>query len=58
MIKNISKLEVKVSDRMYTLLCECDSPLVEVQEALLLMGGLIVQKLKDAEKPAEDENVQ
>lgn len=34
MIKNISKLECKIGERVYQLLCDMDSPLNEVKEAL------------------------
>jgi hypothetical protein len=59
MIKNISKLEVKIGERIYTLLCECDSPLGEVHDSLSSMKGFIIQKIQEAEKrPQEVDNVQ
>jgi len=34
MLKNISKLECKVNERTFQFLCDSDSPLSEVKEAL------------------------
>ncbi len=34
MLKNISRLENKINDKTYQFLCDMDSPLPEVKEAL------------------------
>jgi len=34
MLKNISKMEVKVGEKIYQFLCEMDSSLTDVKEAL------------------------
>ncbi len=56
MIKNISKLEVKIGERIYALLCECDSPLGEVHDALSAMKVFIIQKIQEAEALPQKED--
>jgi hypothetical protein len=59
MIKNISKLETKIGERTYTLLCECESPLGEVHDALSFMKGFVIQKIQEAQQiPQEVAHVQ
>lgn len=53
MIKNISKFEIKIGERIYQLLCEIDSPLGEVHDALSAMKGFIIQKIREAEEPLQ-----
>ena len=47
MIKNLNALEIKVGERIYKLLCDVDSPLGEVHDALLQMKGFIVKTIND-----------
>ena len=42
MIKNIVKLEHKIGERVYHLLCDNDSPISEVKEALAQFLGYAV----------------
>jgi len=56
MIKNISKFEIKIGERVYALLCEIDSPLGEVHDALSAMKGFIIQKIQEAEAPPKQED--
>lgn len=50
MLNNVSKMEVKIGERIYQLLCDIDSPLGEVHDALSAMKGFVIQKMQDAEK--------
>ena len=43
MIKNISKIEVVVGEKTYQLLCELDSPIEHVKEAIFQMGKFVGQ---------------
>jgi molybdopterin-guanine dinucleotide biosynthesis protein A len=46
MIKNRTIIEVEVKGREYQLVCCCDSPLTEVQEALTLIQNYVQERLK------------
>jgi len=48
MLKNLARLEHKVGDRVYHLLCDNDSPIVEVKDALTQFLGYAVQVEKMA----------
>ena len=57
MLKNISKLEHKIEDRVYQFVCECDAPLGEVHDALVKMKAYVVsriQEIQKAEEPKEE----
>ena len=54
MLKNLSKLEVKVGDKVYQLLCEMDSPLEHVKEALFQFSKF-VGHVEDQVKSAQAE---
>ena len=62
MLKNISKLEVKIGERLYHFICDSDSPLGEVHDAVAKMKDFVVnmiveQQNKDNEnKPAVEAN--
>lgn len=60
MFKNITKLEITVNDKNYQLLCDQDSPLDHVKEALfqfLKFIGQIEDNIKNAQAQAKtDEN--
>ena len=49
MLKNISKLEVKINEKVYQFLCDMDSPLEHVKEALFQFSKYAGQ-LEDAIK--------
>lgn len=58
MLKNLSKLEVQVGEKVYQLLCDMDSPLEHVKEALFQFQKYIGQiednvKAQQAQKEAE-----
>ena len=59
MIKTLARMEHKIGERLYHLLCDSDSPLVEVKEALCkFMGNVSVIEeaaLKAAEKAKAEE---
>lgn len=52
MLKNISKLEVHIGERSYQFLCDMDSPIGEVHDALASMKDFVIQKINEAEKSA------
>lgn len=57
MLKNISKLEIVIGEKVYQLLCEVDSPLEHVKEALFQFGkfvGHIEDSVKKAETAVEN----
>lgn len=58
MIKNISRLEHKVGERVFHLLCDSDSPLNEVKESLLQFVALVdkIQEEADNKIKLESEN--
>lgn len=53
MITNVSRIEVKIGERIYHLLCAVDSPLGEVHDALSAMKALVIKKMEELEKPLE-----
>jgi len=61
MLKNLARLEHKVGDRVYHLLCDNDSPITEVKEAITQFLGYVVhiekmaaESQKSAETPQEE----
>lgn len=52
MIKNLTALEIKSSERIYRLLCEVDSPLGEVYDVLCQMQAFVVTKINETHKVA------
>lgn len=55
MLNNIAKLEVKIGERAYQLLCEVDSPIGEVHDVLSQMKLYVINKMKEAELPKEND---
>lgn len=56
MIKNISRLEHKIGDRVYQVLCDTESPLAELKEALcqfLKFVGQVEDHVKAQQAQAE-----
>lgn len=60
MLKNISRLECKIGEKIYHLTCDSDSPLVEVKEAIFQFSKYIghvedqIKANEDAKKVQED----
>lgn len=55
MLNNISKLEIKINERVYQFICDMDSPLGEVHDALSGMKAFVIQKMQEIEKKPEIE---
>jgi hypothetical protein len=43
MLSNISKIEIKVGEKVYQLLCDLDSPIEHVKEAIFQFGKFVGQ---------------
>jgi hypothetical protein len=57
MLKNLVKLEKKVGERVYQMICDPDSPLGEIHDALHEMKDYVVKKMNEiheAQKKPED----
>jgi hypothetical protein len=52
-ILNRTILEVKIGDRFYNLECTPDSPLPEINQALVMMNNYIVSRMEEAKKNSE-----
>lgn len=48
MIKNITRLEHKIGERVFHLMCEADSPISEVKDALFIFVSHVTQIEKAA----------
>ena len=61
MLKNIVKLEVQVAEKVYHLLCDSDSPIPHVKEALFRLNSIIAgieqENAKNNSKEEEKEEV-
>ena len=58
MLKNISKLEVKIGEKLYQLLCDSDSPLEHVKECLFQFQkyiGQVEDHVKSQQQQSEEE---
>lgn len=53
MLKNISKLEVKINERTYQLLCDMESPVYDCRQALDQFDNFLQQLEENAKKAAE-----
>ncbi len=53
MLKNVTKLEVKIGERLYHFLCEVDSPIGEVHDVLSSMKAFVIQRMQEAQKAQE-----
>lgn len=58
MLENISKLECKIGERTYQLLCKMDSPLHELKEALFEFSKFIGQVEDRAKAQQEAERIE
>ncbi len=55
MLKNIVRLEVRVAEKIYHLLCDNDSPINDVKEAIFQFTKIVCdieEKIKESQKPA------
>ena len=55
MLKNITRIEHKIGDRLYHLTCDQDSPISEVKDALCQFMGQVTQienRIKEAQAQA------
>lgn len=50
MISNITKIEVKIGERVYQFLCANDSPVGEVHDAVCAMKSFVIQRINEADK--------
>lgn len=50
MLSNITKLEVQIGEKRYQFICDNDSPIGAVHDAITAMKSYIVQKINEAEK--------
>ena len=53
MLKNISKLEIQIAEKVYQLLCDSDSPIHHVKEALFQFQKYIGHIEDKAKEQAE-----
>jgi hypothetical protein len=54
MLNTISKLEVKIGERVYQLLCQIDSPIGEVHDALSQMKLFVINRMKEVEISSQE----
>ena len=52
MLKNITKLEMQIGEKTFQFLCDNDSPIGAVHDALTAMKSYIVHKINEADQPA------
>lgn len=57
MLKNISRLETKINEKNYQFLCDMDSPLPEVKEALFQFVKYVGQ-IEDQIKAKQEQEQQ
>lgn len=50
MLSNLTKLEVKIGEKTYQFICDNDSPIGSVHDALTAMKSFVVCKINEAEK--------
>ena len=61
MIRNIVRLEVKVAEKVYHLLCDQDSPINCVKEALFQLNKVVAsleEKIVEEQKKQEQEKTE
>ena len=59
MIQNVTRLEHKIGDRVYHFLCDMQSPVGEVHDALCMFKSFAMAKMNEAheaEKQHQEEN--
>lgn len=54
MINQKTMLEVEIADKKYQLLCDVDSPLGSLHDALMQMKGFCVERMLGAQKEEEE----
>jgi len=55
MLKTKSSMEVEIDGKLYQLLCDTDSPLGSVHDALCQMRLFVVQRIVDLDKQKEEQ---
>jgi hypothetical protein len=55
MFKQISVGEVKIGERTYSLLCDPQSPLGELHDALMQMKGHVVERMIEAHRVEKEQ---
>ena len=55
MIKNITTLEHKIGERVYSFACSPDSPLGELHDALHAMRNFVIGKMQEVDKKNEEQ---
>lgn len=48
MIKNITALEIEIDNKVYKFLCDVDSPIGAVHDALVKMKGFVIDKINES----------
>ncbi len=60
MLSTISKIEIKIGERVYQMLCQGDSPLGELHDVLSQMKGFVIDKMQEIDRvsnpPVEQED--
>jgi len=58
MLKNVTQMTVQVGEKIFHMICDHDSPINHVKEALfqfMKIVGEAEQRAKEAQKPADEE---
>jgi hypothetical protein len=55
MIKNITTLEHKIGERVYQFICDPQSPLGELHDALHAMRNFVISKMQEVDKKNEEQ---
>lgn len=57
MLKSISKFEVEIGERKFSLLCESEATWGEVHDALVKLKLFVIQKMQELEQePKQEDN--
>lgn len=55
MLSTVSKIEIKIGERFYQLLCQGDSPLGELHDVLSQMKGFVVEKMQEIDRASKEQ---
>lgn len=53
-VKSKHTMEVKIGERSYQMMCDSESPLGELYDALYQMQSFVVAKINESQKKPED----
>lgn len=56
MLSTVSKIEIKIGERVYQLLCQGDSPLGELHDVLSQMKGFVVEKMQEIDRASKEKS--